>query len=331
VTGYCSRGITDLVAGQPIDDALAVVERSCALAGTANRTALCQAIEAATGVAPALPARLTRVLFLEIERVLARLWTLATAARTANLSQHFGEALEQREALFTALVQAAGGRAFWGVAEPGGARADLALDGLSSAVKQIDVGLAPWRAAVSAKGPLGQAGTGVGKITPEQASAFSGLAARGSTASDDARQERPEGGYADLRGAISWPEPDGGRAGDVAARLGRAVDDLASSLAIIQAATEALGTAADSTAAAQRAVKATRNRATEGSATVEGPHGPVTVGVTLNGTQEIASLRIVPPGQALLAALPEILTGSQLGQVPLILASLDLCVECLDL
>jgi Ni,Fe-hydrogenase III large subunit len=330
VAGYCRRGIERLAAGRSFEDALALVERTCANAGTANRIALCQAIEAATGVTPPLRARLTRVLFAEMERVLARLWVLGTSARAANQSRLFAEALEQRETLFAALVAATGERMFWGIAEPGGARDDLEIEALSSAVKQIEVGLSAWRVAAGARGPLGQAGAGIGMIAPGQSEAFSGLAATGSeAATEDPRREHPEGGYADLRDAISWPSESSGQGSDVAARLRRAVDDLAASLAIINAATTA---SVDAPSATHTTMPATAKTAgAEGSAHVEGPHGPIAIAVTLARAGDLAAMRIEPPGQALLATLPEILTGSHLGQVPLILASLDLCVECLDL
>ncbi len=328
VTGFSRRGISTLARNVPIADALVLVERSCALAGTANRTALCLAIEDAKGDTPLLHARLTRVVFLEIERILARLWALGVSARTANLTQLFEDALEQREMLFGALVEATGQRVFWGIAEPGGARDDIELDALTSALKRIEAATTDWRLAVGPRGLLGLAGTGVGKISADRAGALSGLAAAGSGAGADARREHPGGGYADLGDEIVWTGASSGTsAGDVAARLNAAVDDIGQSIAIISSATTALSRGNSVPSAAVVAHTADPR----GTGRVEGPHGPIELAVTLVDDERVADLRIVPPGEALLAELPDLLTGSPLGKVPLILASLDLCVECLDL
>jgi Ni,Fe-hydrogenase III large subunit len=314
-----------------MEGALAVVERACALAGTAYRLALCQAIEAATDSTPSRRARVTRVLFAEIERILARLWTLGMSARAASLPHLLADALEQREALFAALTEATGERVFWGIAVQGGVRDDLELGGIASALKHLDAGLAQWQLAVAPKGPLGQLGTAVGKISPERAEALSGLAARGSLALADARRKQPNDGYADLRNEIEWAESSTERAGDVAERLRCAVDDIEQSLAIIRSASGALGDAPAAAGSAKPAKAKAPVPGPKGSARVETPHGSVEMTVTLASADRISALRIVPPGQALLAALPELLVGSKLTQVPLILASLDLCVECLDL
>src|SRR5215510_8510348 len=63
-----SRGIVTLAEGQPADDALTLIEHSCANAGQAQRLALVLALEAATNTQTVERARLTRVLFAEIER-----------------------------------------------------------------------------------------------------------------------------------------------------------------------------------------------------------------------------------------------------------------------
>jgi Ni,Fe-hydrogenase III large subunit len=52
--------------------------------------------------------------------------------------------------------------------------------------------------------------------------------------------------------------------------------------------------------------------------------------VALADAEHVARLRLETPGAALIPALPEILEGGQLAQASLILASLDLCLECLD-
>lgn len=303
------------------------MERSCALAGAANRLAAVKAIETVAKQTPSQTAQLARVLFAETERLLARLWYLGVCARAAALPGLSVQALDERETVFAALDKATGARVFWSIAEPGGIRTDVEVHELATALKQIEGGVAGWRSAVARQGALGRAGAGVGTISAERAEALrlTGIAAAGSRALADLRREQSAAGYSDLESEITWPEQPDQPAGDVAARLSYAVEDLATSAAIAQAALAGLDDAVDAEPAPQL-----KGAAGEGTARVEGPHGPVAVTVALADAEHVARLRLEPPGATLIPALPEILEGGQLAQASLILASLDLCLECLD-
>ncbi|MBF6592041.1 MAG: hypothetical protein IVW57_16145, partial [Ktedonobacterales bacterium] len=287
----------------------------------------CQAIEIATGATVSTSARLTRVLFAEVERVLARLWLLGTTARAAGQQAPFHDALEQREALFEALETVTDQRVYWAVVTPGGVRADLNLEPLGEALEGLMPTLSVWQAAVGPNGPLGRAGRGVGAISAERAQALglTGIAADGSGVSTDLRRDQPYGGYVDL--VYEWPEV-GEASGDVAARMCRAVDDIATSLEIAQAAYEALKDAAKNGAAA--AALKPPGAVARAQTRIEGPHGLVTLALALTPELKITGFRLDTPGAALLAALPDMLEGRPISQAPVILASLDLCMECLD-
>lgn len=328
-TGYCRRGIAALIEGATVEAALPLVERSCSFAGTAHRTALCRAVESAAGAAISKPARLTRILFLETERVLARLWNLGMAAQGFGLAQLWEAAQDQREDLFVALEAGTGNRRYWGVATPGGVRADLDLEPLRAALEHLDAAVAPWRAATGPQGALGRAGRGVATVAEERAAALglAGLAARGSGAVSDLRREERDTGYDELD--VDWPPSDaadaGKPAGDVAARLASAVEDVATSLAIARQCLGLLPADAEPSASMKPL-----GRDTQLAATIEGPHGPVTLSARQTAAGKLEDFRLETPTTATLAALPELLEGRQLGQVAATLASLDLCAECLD-
>ena len=323
-TGYCRRGISALVEGRTVDAALPVVEHSCSYAGTAHRIAFCRAVETAAGVAPSKTAVNTRILFAEIERILARLWMLGATARAFSLPSFWKTALQQREDLFAALEDAAGTRAFWSVAIAGGVRGDLDFEPLRTALDVVETSVTAWRVAVGPQGPLGRAGKGVGRISDERAREYGlrGLAGAGSYATEDARQA--ESGYAALD--VEWPSLDGKRSGDVAARLTVAVEDIATSVALAKA---CLGTLPEGGANAARAISLP-NGALALNATVEGPHGPVTVSLARSAAGALGDLHIETTAPALLDALPALLEGRTLAHALAILASLDLCLECLD-
>jgi Ni,Fe-hydrogenase III large subunit len=334
VTGFCRRGIEDLAAGKSVTEALAIVERACSFAGQSYRLAACQSIEAATGAKPTRRARLLRSVFAEVERLLARLWMLGLAARAVGMGAAFHEALEQRESLFDAAEQLTGERVYWAVAEPGGVRElrDDVFEALELPLDQLTGAVATWRLATDARGPLGRASAGVGRLDRARVTelGLSGLAAQGAGVMDDPRREQPYAGYADM--TFDWADGQpGDAAGDAAARFIAGVADMALSLRLIRALLHALRDEGDD-AGATAVVSGSIGASGVAKATVLGPHGPITCHASLAEGDRIASVTLERPyAAATLAALPEALRGQPVRLVPLILTSLDLCLECNDL
>jgi Ni,Fe-hydrogenase III large subunit len=320
-----SRGLIALAEGQAADDALALLEHSCANAGQAYRLALALALEASTNTPTSKQARLTRVLFAEIERILARLWTLGLSARAAGYPAYWRTALDQREDLFAAAQTATGERVQWGVATVGGIRDSFTRTSLADALTAFAPACEEWRRVTLARGPLGAIGAGLGVISEEQAQGLSGLAGRAAGNQQDVRESAAYDGYVDL--AHAWP-PSTYKTGDAAARLLCAAEDLTSSVAVAQACLAELEKNTDDASDAGPGIAETSET---GQATVEGPHGAITVRATSDQRGAVERLECETPGATLYALLPRILHGHHATQAPLILASLDLCAECLTL
>ena len=320
-----SRGIVALAAGKPVDDALALLEHSCANAGQTHRLALALALEAATNTPTTKQSRLTRILFAETERILARLWTLGLSARAAGYPALWRTALDQREDLFAAAQAVTGERVHWGVATVGGTSEDYTLTNLADALTAFAPACEEWRRVTIARGPLGALGAGLGVVSEEQAQDLSGLAGRAAGNRQDVRESAPYDGYVDL--AHAWPSSTY-KTGDVAARLLCAAEDLTTSVAVAQSCLAELEKDAD---AAPDQGSASAEASGTGQATVEGPHGAVTIRATRDQQGVVERLECETPGAALYALLPGILHGHNATQAPLILASLDLCAECLAL
>ncbi len=325
-TGYCHRDIAALVEGATVEAALPLVERSCSFAGTAHRTALCRAVESAANTTISKSARLTRILFIETERILTRLWNLGMAAQGFGLSNLWEQAQNQREDLFLALEAGTGNRQFWGIAVPGGVRADVDVEPLRAALEGLEAALAAWRSVTGPQGLLGRAGKGVAVISEERIAALglTGLAALGSTAGNDPRRQEHDTGYDEL--GLDWPSSDAQRAGDVAARLAAAVEDMGTSLVIARQCLVQLPAGAAEAPSSSRPI----GHDAPLSATIEGPHGRVTLSARYTATGTLREFRLATPAAPTFAALAELLEGRQLIQLAATLASLDLCAECLD-
>lgn len=325
-TGFCHRDVLACAEGQSFEDALVIFERSCSFAGHAHRLALTQAIEDAQGLSIQQPAALLRTSFAEIEQMLARLWVLS---RTAQALGQFGlarEALDQREALMTACEASTGQRIYWGVAVPGGAREDIDVAPVAEVLAKLAPAVQAWQTAVAPTSRLGRAGVGVASIPAEVATRLrlEGLAAAALGPETDERRLHPTEGYALVD--VSWPDGEQ-TAGDLASRLRALADDLGMSHSIAVAALDALGTRKVGSPAALHKLKAP----VPGRARVEGPHGPVEVSLVLQPTDTVTDLLLQTPTTRTLSALSLALEGARLALVPAILASLDLCPECIDL
>ncbi len=336
-SGFARRDVAELAAGRPLDEALAIVERTCSLSHEAHRLALCMAVESATGARPTQAAERTRLVFAECERILARLWTLAQVSHAAGLPEPFGDALDQRETLFVALASVTGQRHYWGVAVPGGVREGLNPAPLSAGVAEVEEALPAWRRQVAPNGPLAIAGKGAGTLAVARAKelGLTGVAAAGSYDAEDLRRARPYGAYTELGTQLEGAPRV--RSGDAAARLVCIVEDLAVSLGLVRETIAALEGATTSAPAEASGWRAAAGAVVSGA--VEGPHGPIEVAATLagdgdgdvSGGSALAQMRLTAPGvEPLVAVLPELLEGCHLPQAAVILASLDLCVECLD-
>jgi Ni,Fe-hydrogenase III large subunit len=211
------------------------------------------------------------------------------------------------------------------MATVGGARDGFTLTGLADALTAFAPACEEWRRITIARGPLGATAAGLGVISEEQAQGLSGLAGRAAGNRQDVRESAAYDGYVDL--AHAWPSSTY-KTGDAAARLLCAAEDLTSSVAVAQA---CLAELEKNTSNASEEDPGSAKTSGTGQATVEGPHGAVTVRATSDQQGAVERLECETPGAALYALLPHILHGHNATQAPLILASLDLCAECLTL
>jgi Ni,Fe-hydrogenase III large subunit len=212
-----------------------------------------------------------------------------------------------------------------GCGDGGRARDGFTLTGLADALTAFAPACEEWRRITIARGPMGATAAGLGVISEEQARGLSGLAGRAAGNRQDVRESAAYDGYVDL--AHAWPSSTY-KTGDAAARLLCAAEDLTSSVAVAQACLAELEKGASATPAQG---SGGAEASGTGQATVEGPHGAVTVQATSDQQGAVKRLECEMPGAALYALLARILHGHNATQAPLILASLDLCAECLTL
>lgn len=328
-TGYLRRGVEALAAQRALADALDVVERACGTCGMSHRLAACLALEQAAGVTPPERGQALRTVFAEIERAQARLWLLALAGRAMELGALHHAALEAREILFEGVVAATGARLFWGVAIPGGATNVADPAALADAVAQATAPLQVIDRAVGTNTLTRRWGR-VGRVTLETAErlGLTGLVLRAAGASDDLRVAAPYDAYAAVTDELNWDA--GPLTGDVPARLRVAALDLRASLRAVTALLD------DLPAGQERAAFPTVLPDGAANAEVEGPHGRESIALRLTRAPVaapgwLAEVTLRTPSATNAGLVPIVLQRALLAETPAVLASLDLCVACMDL
>lgn len=328
VYGYGRRGVLEMIVGQPLDDALVLLERACAHTGQAYRLALSIAVERAGRLTTPPDAQLARVFFAELEMALSALWTLSEIARTLNLPALRTRGLGQRERIFAAVGEATGERVYWGVARPGGVREGIRFGSARAILDWLPEIVESWRVATAPQGALRRAAerleaerTKERPVAPESAGAADAAPTVGR---EDARRVNPYGGYRLI--TLDWSSLDDGHvtATDVAAWALRLATRLKLSADIMRVCAESLDDEEPGRAT-------TPVTAGVGSVTVQTAHGPARLDVTLASDLRIAQLRLATPCAAALAEAPQWLLGRRLAHVPAILAGLDLCPSCAEL
>jgi Ni,Fe-hydrogenase III large subunit len=338
-TGYIHRGIASLATQRDLNGTLDLLERTCGTCGYSHRLALCLALEAYTGVTPPPRARAVRTLFAEVERALDRLWMLMQIGRASELGTLFTAAVESREMLFEACVAATGteSRLFWGVAVPGGVTNTDDVEAFSDQIPAITAKLVPLTGLLGLRGPLANRSKMLAAFTTASATdlGLSGLLLRATGAEDDVRIDAPYDAYADQAKLLtSYENRPGQLSGDISSRAQLALAETQTSLRII------LNILEDLPAGQEQATFSMNPAPGVARATIEGPHGRETLVATLGGTDQrldltkpgwLTALDLRTPSAVNIGIVPIILNALTLRDVPLALASLDLCVACVDL
>ncbi len=335
-TGYLKRSVETLMLQKNLADALILAERICGTCGYSHRYALCLAIESIAGITPPPRAQALRVVFAEVERILARLWTLAHIGRAAELGALYSGALEAREILFEACVGATDKRLFWEIAVPGGAQNIQDPQTIIDAVQALNSVIAPFDRLLSPKGPLANRAGSVGILSQEAAEemCISGPVARASGVTHDARLDTPYDIYAQMADILSTETNTGFISGSAPARARQMFSDIQDSARIITKIFD------DMPEGQERAALPDILPPEKTTVTIEGARGSETLTIELNanrGTNAdltvpefIKSIAFATPSGENIGALPVVLQETLLSDAMIALSSLDLCIACVD-
>jgi Ni,Fe-hydrogenase III large subunit len=324
-TGYCQRGVEALLTRRSIDDGLKLAERLCGSAAHHHRLGFCLALERLAGIQPPPLARSLRSFFCEIERLLSHLSCAMRVAQAADRPRAFYAAVEARERLLEAMEQSTGQRLLWGLPIPGGVASKPDCAPLARELGQLPADLDKIERELVTDRSMQRRTRGLATITTEQARQLdlTGPAARASGLSDDARRTTRYDAYASDALDLPLPETDI-TVGNTAARIALRTAEMRASLKLTE---QLLDTLPDGPLVQPLPDPLP---AGEAEAAVEGPQGQETWHLRSAGANHLAEVTITTASQRNLAAVQPALEGQRLSDVLLILASLDLCIACID-
>ena len=322
--GWCWRGLEKLAEGGSLSRGLELAERLCGTCAFSHALALCQAAEELAGVVPPPRARALRSLAGEIERLVNHLGDLSGILSDVAWVVGAAELARLKEIVQQAADALFGHRFLRGVCVPGGVARDLEDPQqlwLRRMLAGVRSGIGPVLEAATASPSVMDrlAGTGVLPAHVARDLAVTGVAARASGSTLDARRDHPYAFYRELDFAVATRT-----AGDVHARFELRAAEARESLNLI----DQLILRLPGGPLVQHLGELPPGR--WGFGLVESPRGIATHWLRAGADGRIGEWRVRSASHAIWPALALTVPGNIVPDFPLINKSFNLCYACAD-
>jgi len=320
--GYVHRGLEKLTETKEYTENVFIVERICGICSFMHAQAYCQGLESLMGVQIPDRAKYLRVIWGELHRIHSHLLWLGLLADSFGFESLFMQLWRNREKVMDIMEETAGSRIIISTNQVGGTRRDISkellikitiiVDEIKEDMRQVEkVFLKDY----TVKHRL----VGIGVLTSEKAYSLGavGPMARASGIKMDLRMT----GYA-AYGELDF-EPVVEKDGDCYARTSVRLKEVYQSVALIKQAIAKMP-------AGEISVPVKGNPTGEIISRVEQPRGEVLYYMKGNGTKKLDRLRIRTPTFANIPTLLQMLPGSQLADVPVLILTIDPCISCTE-
>ena len=314
-----------------------LAERICGICSASHPFAFCKAVENATGIEVPERAQYIRVIIAELERIHSHILWAGVAAHELGFDSVLYLSWRAREEVLDLLEYLTGNRINYGIFMIGGVRRDITKDQIPRIRKTLeyykdnygkieDVFLNDPTIALRTKN--------VGILTKEDALSLCavGPTARASGIKKDVRQDQPYSAYADLNVKAITPDVLTGEVkGDVYDRIVVRLLELVQSLEIIEQCLENMPSGEIiAEKKLVRLLNQLKKAKGEGTGRHEAPRGECIHYVKLNEAEvpEVWKAR-APTYNNLMTWVPMLL-GQQIADIPIVVASIDPCIACMD-
>lgn len=314
-----------------------LAERICGICSASHPFAFCQAVENAAGIEVPERAQYIRVIIAELERIHSHILWAGVAAHELGFDSVLYFSWRAREEVLDLLEYLTGNRINYGIFMIGGVRRDISKEQIPRIRKTLDyykdsygkiedIFLNDPTIALRTKN--------VGVLTKEDALSLCavGPTTRASGVNKDIRQDQPYSAYADLEIKAITPDVLTGKVnGDVYDRIIVRLLELVQSIQIIE---QCLDNMPSGEIIAEKKLVKLLNQLKkakgEGIGRHEAPRGECIHYVKLNKSKlpEVWKAR-APTYNNLMTWVP-MLIGQQIADIPIVIASIDPCIACMD-
>ena len=335
--GHVHRGIEwlGMHRNNPIQS-LYLAERICGICNVCHPFSFVMAVEQAAGIIPPERAEYIRTIIAEMERIHSHLLWAGVAAHEIGFDTIFYLAWRVREDIMDVIEYVTGNRVTKGMFQIGGVRRDITAEQLPRIKQSLDYYKSIFgqlKKVFLDDRTIRMRTKNVGILKKEDALKLLivGPTTRASGVPKDVRQDQPYAAYADLD--IKAQTPDmltGTVVGDVYDRIIVRLLEVKQSIEIIEQCVEKMPSGP---LLAQPKPAALLNALTkaegEGVGRAEAPRGEVIHYIRLEaGRETVSTWKVRAPTYTNLMAMPTILIGGQIADVPIAFASIDPCLSC---
>lgn len=313
-----------------------LAERICGICNICHPFSFVMAVEHATGITPPPRAEYIRAITAEMERIHSHLLWAGVAAHEIGFDTVFYLTWQVREEIMDLIEYVTGNRVTKAMFQIGGVRRDITEDQLPRIRQSLDYYKSVFghlkKVFLDDKTILMRT-RNVGVLTKEDALKLltCGPSGRASGVPKDVRQDQPYGAYADLDVVAMTPDMVTGTVvGDVYDRIIVRLLEVKQSVEIIEECLEKMPPgpllAQPKTAVLLKTLTKAEG---EGLGRAEAPRGEVVHYVRMeSGQSTLSTWKVRAPTYVNVIAVPTILRGMQIADVPITFASLDPCMSC---
>lgn len=325
--GFNHRGLEKVCEARTIEQALIVIERVCGICSQTHSTAYCNAIEDIIGIDIPERAAYLRAIYGELERLHSHLLSMGTLFHTIGYEYIFMECWRVREIVMDILEDIGGNRVHYALNTIGGVRKDIdkkASDMILSDIELLINPLNEWLDVIRSDSTVSERLKGVGYLTIKEIKQFgaAGAFAKGGGVAIDARLHDQYAAY----GTYNFKpvvESVNGKGGDCYSRSIFKFKECLQSVDLIK-------TFLDDLPGGDLLTKYDSIPAGESIGRAEAPRGEDVIYVRTNGGPLLDRVRVRVPTYMNLQTLPTALKGNLIGDVPLIITSMDPCFSCTE-
>jgi NADH-quinone oxidoreductase subunit D len=331
-TGFLHRGLEKAFELKSWQASVAFADHLDPEGAVFGELALCLAVEEIASLEVPLRAQRIRVLLSELSRISGHMGYIVKAARAVGAETMVHYVLRDRERVLDLFELLTGARFSLNFLRFGGVKCDVTEGFVERVMEVCDLirirnkeynDLFTFNHSFLRR----TAGVGVLPIETVHRLGVTGPNARASGETLDMRKEHPYCGYDKLDFSVPVGRGEGGTVGDAHDRFLIRLREITQSLEILKQATEAMPPGEYSSS---RAVPELAIPAGEAQSRIESSRGMLTCHVVSDGKQRPSRVQFRAPTSPMLEAIPELVQGVRVEDLPIVLASLDLGIAEAD-